>query len=61
MTERYDHRTAEDRATDADEDRVVDRPVQSGAADLRREVEEAAEEGDIDNDPSAPPTPHDPS
>lgn len=61
MTERYDHRTAEAHAEDAEEEAVLDRPVMQGAADLRHEVEEAAEHGDLDHDPSSPPEPADPS
>jgi len=55
MTQRYDHRTQEDRLTDADEDAVIDQPVQPGAAELRAEVAEAEKNGDLENDPSGPP------
>ena len=56
MTERFDHRTPEDRIEDANEDEVIDRPIQEGAADLRREVAEAEQHGDVENDPTKPPS-----
>ena len=51
LVERYDHRTPERRLTDRDEDAVIDQPIQPGAAELRAEVAEAEENGDLDNDP----------
>ncbi len=57
MTDRYDHRTADARAADAEEDQVLDSPLQTGASELRAEVAETAERGDLENDPLAPPAP----
>jgi hypothetical protein len=58
MTERFDHRTDEARIQDAGEEEVIEQPVQQGAADLRREVAEAEQHGDIENDPTGPPSSH---
>jgi hypothetical protein len=38
MTERYDHRDAETRAADAEEDQVIDAPVLDGADELQAEA-----------------------
>jgi hypothetical protein len=56
MTERFDHRTVEDRIKDRDEEEVIDQPVQPGAAHLRREVAEAERSGDVEDDPTGPPS-----
>ena len=53
-TERYDHRDEADRAADASEDQVIDAPIQEGAAELREQVADAEERGELENDPSAP-------
>jgi hypothetical protein len=54
MTERYDHRTDEARAADAEEPMVIDHPLEEGAADLQQEVVEADREGDVEHDPAGP-------
>ena len=54
MTERYDHRDEAARAADAAEDRVIDTPVEEGAADLREQVADAERRGDLEDDPAAP-------
>jgi hypothetical protein len=46
MTERYDHRDAEARAADAEEDEVIDAPVLDGADDLQVEATRAAADED---------------
>lgn len=52
---RYDHRDDAARAADAaDEDRVIDGPLEEGAADLREQVTDAERRGDLENDPAAP-------
>jgi hypothetical protein len=51
---RYDHRDDAARAADADEDRVIDGPLEEGAAGLREQVSEAERRGDLENDPAAP-------
>jgi hypothetical protein len=61
MTERYDHRTPEARAADADEEAVLDQPLEPGASDLRAEAEQAVEQGRVEDDPSGPAEPSDPS
>ena len=44
MTERYDHRDAEARAADSQEDEVIDTPVLDGADDLQTEATRALDE-----------------
>jgi hypothetical protein len=51
---RYDHRDDAARAADAEEDRVIDGPLQEGAEDQREQVTEAERRGDLENDPAAP-------
>lgn len=41
MTERYDHRDAEARAADSQEDEVIDAPVLDGADELQTEASRA--------------------
>jgi hypothetical protein len=50
MTERYDHRDAEARAADAEEDQVIDAPVLDGAEELQAEATRAA----VEEDPGEP-------
>lgn len=51
---RYDHRDDAARAADAEEDRVIDGPLEKGAAELRDEATEAERRGELENDPAAP-------
>ena len=51
---RYDHRDAAARAADAEEDRVIDGPLEKGAAELREQAAEAERRGELENDPAAP-------
>jgi hypothetical protein len=44
MTERYDHRDAEARTADSQEDEVIDTPVLDGADDLQTEATRALDE-----------------
>jgi hypothetical protein len=46
MTERYDHRDAEARAADSQEEEVIDAPVLDGAEDLQAEASRARDEDD---------------
>jgi hypothetical protein len=48
MTERYDHRDAEARAADSQEDEVIDAPVLDGAEELQAEATRAVEEEDAE-------------
>ena len=51
MTERYDHRDAEARAADMNEDEVIDGPVLDGADDLQTEATRALEGDEPPEDP----------
>jgi aspartate/methionine/tyrosine aminotransferase len=51
---RYDHRDEAARAADAEEDRVVDAPLEQGAAELREQVTDAERRGELEDDPAAP-------
>jgi len=51
---RYDHRDEAARAADAEEDRVIDGPLEEGAAELRAQVTDAERHGDLEDDPAAP-------
>ena len=51
---RYDHRDGAARAADAEEDRVIDGPLEEGAAELREEAIDAERRGELENDPAAP-------
>jgi hypothetical protein len=51
---RFDHRDDAARAADAEEDRVIDGPLEKGAAELREGVAEAERRGELQNDPAAP-------
>ena len=51
---RYDHRDDAARAADAEEDSVIDGPLEEGAEDLREQVAEAERRGDLEDDPAAP-------
>jgi hypothetical protein len=46
MTERYDHRDADARAADSQEDEVIDGPVLDGADELQAEATRAVAEED---------------
>ena len=46
MTERYDHRDAEARVADSQEDEVIDAPVLDGADELQAEATRAVAEED---------------
>ena len=50
---RYDHRDEAARAADAEEDRVIDGPLEKGAAELRERTTEAERRGELENDPAA--------
>lgn len=54
MTERYDHRTEDARAADGTESAVLDRPVETGAAELQREVVDADRHGTLVGDSAEP-------
>ena len=51
---RYDHRDDAARAADAEENRVIDGPLEQGAAELREETRDAERRGEIEDDPGAP-------
>jgi hypothetical protein len=51
---RYDHRDEAARAADAEEDRVIDGPLEEGAAELREQVTDAERQGELTDDPAAP-------
>ncbi|HTE73448.1 MAG TPA: hypothetical protein VK640_09650 [Actinomycetes bacterium] len=51
---RYDHRDDAARAADAEEDRVIDGPLEEGAEDLREQVTDAERRGELEDDPAAP-------
>ena len=51
---RYDHRDDAARAADAEEDRVIDGPLEEGAAELREQTAEAERKGELEDDPAAP-------
>ena len=51
---RFDHRDEAARAADAEEERVIDGPLEKGAAELREQASEAERRGDLENDPAAP-------
>ena len=51
---RYDHRDDAARAADSEEDRVIDGPLEKGAAELREETTEAERRGELENDPAVP-------
>lgn len=60
MTERYDHRTEDDRVADAEEPVVIDQPVTDGAAELREEALRFDREEASDGDGPDRPGPSDP-
>ena len=51
---RYDHRDEAARVADAAEERVIDGPLEEGAAELREQATQAERRGDLPNDPAAP-------
>jgi hypothetical protein len=51
---RFDHRDDAARTADAGEDRVIDGPLEKGAAELREGVAEAERRGELEDDPAAP-------
>ena len=51
---RYDHRDDAARAADAEEGRVIDGPLEEGAAELREQTADAERRGELENDPTAP-------
>ena len=53
MGDRYDHHTDEARAADAAEPEVIDRPIETGAVELRDEAPEAEERSAREDDSAA--------
>ena len=51
---RYDHRDDAARAADAEEGRVIDAPLEEGAAELREQTADAERRGEVEDDPAAP-------